>query len=303
MSIFVYNQSQRKIPSIGSLKLDTNLSESHEYSNTITDHPLERGFSVSDAIIHNPMVLTMECVVSANSLYPDRISDNNSPFRADSAYSKLIQLANADALVTVVSTIKTYPNMAIESISVPRDKDIGKSLEFTITFKQVRVVNASSIQIEQLEGNDTALGITELEDAEQIRGLGFDRILDEEFGVYGELIDRDYDSPNPNVDLDLGYIKNGVYYRYPNTTSFSERSSMFYTEDSNKLTFDELEEQRTSHNEMVWRMNNPDQPRPITNPQKLVKSPVEKNLDSDINKAGNAKIDRINEYGGAKTWN
>lgn len=156
MAIYVMNQNSRNLPSIGSIQIDATISEDHNYSNDVTDHPIETGASISDTIIQKPFTLSMECIVSASPL-SDKVTDST-PQRVDRTYGSLARLAQSKSLVTVVTAVKTYSNMAISSLSVPRSKDDGNSLRFNVTFKQVRIVSAQ-IDITKLEGNDTLLGV------------------------------------------------------------------------------------------------------------------------------------------------
>jgi hypothetical protein len=276
MSIFVINQATKKIPSIGTLKLDTTIDESHNHSNTITDHPIESGFSVSDAIIHNPMSLSITGIISTHSLYPDRMNDGNSPYRADSAYSKLVQLSNADALVTVVSTLKTYTNMGIESISVPRNSGIGQALEFSITFKKVRVVDASAIQIEQLTGNDTALLVSESDNPEHALS-DFDtpdntRVYIEKYLINAHLADYSLKALAERAERDR------IFQHFESLPDFKfkpirTRKDREFTEGFEHLS-------RESEDPFI----------------------VRNNRDSNISDAGNAKIDRLNTIGEGKNY-
>jgi hypothetical protein len=282
MSIFVINQATKKIPSIGTLKLDTTIDESHNHSNTITDHPIESGFSVSDAIIHNPMSLSITGIISTHSLYPDRMNDGNSPYRADSAYSKLVQLSNADALVTVVSTLKTYTNMGIESISVPRNSGIGQALEFSITFKKVRVVDASAIQIEQLTGNDTALLVSESDNPEHALS--------------------DFDTPDNTRVYIEEYLTNAHVsdYSLKALTERAERiriSQQFESFEDYELIADFKFKPTRIRKDREFTEGFEHLSRESEDP-----FIVRNNRDSNISDAGNVKIDRLNTIGEGKNY-
>lgn len=54
---------------IGILELDATIHESHEYTNTVTEFPVEKGFRISDHIIRQPEKLVMEGFVT-NSPIP-----------------------------------------------------------------------------------------------------------------------------------------------------------------------------------------------------------------------------------------
>lgn len=138
---------------------DATISEQHNESNTVTDHPVEEGVPVTDHSRPNPDRPTFECYISNSPVDPTQqsravqqagftfqsSSANNSKVGAtqgyaQQAYEKLRKLRLQGTLLTVVSTVRTYKSMVIESISIPVSTWDKDALHFTITFKQIRVV-------------------------------------------------------------------------------------------------------------------------------------------------------------------
>jgi len=143
MSIYIAYGGTRSLPKIGMLEVDAHLSEDHNWTNSVPNHPVETGYSVNDAIIRNPMTLTLESMVSIAPIYPDRASDKSLK-RADNAYTKLVQLATKSTLLSVITGVKTYRNMAITDLSIPRSSDDGLSLKFTISLQEIRIARSES---------------------------------------------------------------------------------------------------------------------------------------------------------------
>lgn len=52
-----------------SLEIDATTSEQHEAANTVTDHPVEQGASISDHVRQNPNALTISGVISNTPVY------------------------------------------------------------------------------------------------------------------------------------------------------------------------------------------------------------------------------------------
>lgn len=157
MSIYIAYGGTRQLPKIGLLEVDAHISEDHQWNNLIPSHPVESGYSVNDAIIRNPMTLTLESMISVAPIYPDVVSDK-SLRRADNAYNKLARLATSSTLLSVVTGVKTYRNMAISSLSIPRSSSDGLSLKFNISFQEIRIGKSVSV-VSQDDVNSTTLGV------------------------------------------------------------------------------------------------------------------------------------------------
>ena len=138
---------------IESLIVDAAISEQHSFTNTVTDHPVEEGTNVADHSRPEPERVTLDCIVSNTPISGNReqVSVGNGativqstakedPRRSANALDRLLQLRQSGALITVVTSLREYRDMAIESISIPRDAKIAGALRFTITLKRVRVV-------------------------------------------------------------------------------------------------------------------------------------------------------------------
>jgi len=148
--ILFNNKSQ-----IGDLVIDGTHLETITYSNNITTHPIESGAYIADHIYINPLRVTMECSItdSAGNIV-DNFREIGSLFKGNfltnlsnkfqgkgakqtAAYEFLKDLAGSKSTVTIVSKLDVLPNMAVESISMPRNSETGDRLYFTITLQQI----------------------------------------------------------------------------------------------------------------------------------------------------------------------
>lgn len=143
---------------VGTVTLDASLRETHTRSAVITDHPVEEGPNISDHIRAEPPKLQMDGIVSntpINRTQRRRVVEafgvefetsalddqrQGAAGYAEAAYAKLEELHATGAVFTVVTQIRTYDNMAFESLVVPRDAKTGDAVNFSATLKQVIVV-------------------------------------------------------------------------------------------------------------------------------------------------------------------
>jgi hypothetical protein len=146
---------------IGSVQLDVSISEQHTSTNEVTDHPVEVGVNIVDHVRPKPDVLKIEGMVSNTPLpssdapaYPVTVNGitflSKSQFqaaRAGTAYSDLLSLQSSASLITVVTGLRTYDNMVIESLDVPRDAKVGQALRFSCTLKQIKTAVLQTAKI------------------------------------------------------------------------------------------------------------------------------------------------------------
>lgn len=117
---------------VGSVELDATLVENHRYSSNVTTYPIESGPILTDHIVNEPVIINLEGIVTDTPLLI------LSPFnRSIDAFNRLIEIHRNREIVTVVTGLKTYQNMAITSFEVPRNVDTGQSLRFNIELQEI----------------------------------------------------------------------------------------------------------------------------------------------------------------------
>ena len=57
---------------------------------------------------------------------------------------------------SIVTALRRYDNMIISSLSVPRSKSVGSSLQFSINCEEIRIVTSAVIRIPQFQLSDEA---------------------------------------------------------------------------------------------------------------------------------------------------
>ena len=157
-ALLAKNFAQRFYNKIGDLVIDATTSEVIEHSVVITSHPVSSGAIVSDHAYSNPVSIKLEGAITNGSLYLSDINTLTGFFQGNLisniynymtgpsqkqilAFNLLEILKENKDLVSVVTRMKSYDNMMIESLIFSRDKDAGDRLIFSITLKQIKLVS------------------------------------------------------------------------------------------------------------------------------------------------------------------
>lgn len=122
------------------LVIDCLISDNHTFDAEVTDFPVESGSTISDNIRNKPLVVTMDCLVTNTPIGQVVNFRNKDEDPVDTAYNAMIKIRNARKPVSIRTSLKTYKNMALQNLSVPRESGRGDELRFTATFKQVEFV-------------------------------------------------------------------------------------------------------------------------------------------------------------------
>ncbi len=143
---------------IDNLVLDASVKEEHTADVEVTDHPVEQGSAISDHARPKPEELTIEGVVTNTPLshlqtrravtsegfsWTTSAAVNavrGTPGNAEAAYVTLRAMRDTPRLVTIITALRSYDNMVMTSLKVPREGSIGDVCKFEAKFKQVRIV-------------------------------------------------------------------------------------------------------------------------------------------------------------------
>lgn len=134
------NASDEFLP-FGAVEMDASISESHKASNELTKFPVEVGVDISDHVRRQPNELQLTCVVTNHPLFPGGGLGGR---RSLSAYYDVLTMLDEAQLVDVVTSLRTYTNMVIESLEVPRDDKRGESVEMKLGLREVLTVEIAS---------------------------------------------------------------------------------------------------------------------------------------------------------------
>jgi hypothetical protein len=140
---------------IGTFVVDAFLAEHYQFSNSVTDIPVEEGSNIADHIVEDQDVISVEAFIGntafevvtmdgnfvSNLQVPDRMA------RVRQAYQELKKLAKAKKTYDVVLGLETFTGMAITSFVIDREAETGANLPFTMEFKKTKIVHSDTTKI------------------------------------------------------------------------------------------------------------------------------------------------------------
>ena len=160
---FQYQVPQKMI---GTFVVDAFIAEHYQFSNSVTDIPVEEGSNISDNIVEDQDVISVEAFIGntafevitvdgntvSNIQAPDRMA------RVLQAYQELKKLTKSKQLLDVVLGLETFTDMVITSFTIDRDVETGANLPFSMEFKKIKVVHSDTAKINASSRNGSAGG-------------------------------------------------------------------------------------------------------------------------------------------------
>ena len=114
----------------GNIELDAMLDESHEWSAEATSNPVEEGAPVTDHVIEQADKLSIRGVVTdaplnASSSILGLIGGGSADNKTQSVFDLLNTLIKKREVLTVYTKHKTYDDMVLTSVTIPRSASVG----------------------------------------------------------------------------------------------------------------------------------------------------------------------------------
>lgn len=125
--------------SMGDFYFDAVFKTEHNATMMITEHPVQTGAPIADHAYLEPEEIT--CEIGMTDVNGDGLSVQ--------MYQQLRELMNRREPFTLVTRLHSYENMLISALSVPDDYTTMFAMKATIVFKQIRVVQVATIQVQQ----------------------------------------------------------------------------------------------------------------------------------------------------------
>lgn len=133
---------------VAGYELDVAVSEDHSFESEVTEHPVEIGADIADHVRARPISVTLEGIVSdtpIGDLAQRRqqftlISGEAFALPSEEALAFLLTIRDAREPITIQTSLRSYENMMLQSLRVPRSAENGEALRFTATFVQVVIV-------------------------------------------------------------------------------------------------------------------------------------------------------------------
>lgn len=130
-------------------KMDATISHEHTLNSTVTEHPTEGGTTITDNIRNEPREISVTGFVTN---YPVRLGLGVRGARDDSrrqtAREALEEIRENKELVQITDELGVYENMALTSVTFPRDAQTYNGLRFTAAFKEIKIVGVELLQLE-----------------------------------------------------------------------------------------------------------------------------------------------------------
>lgn len=139
---------------VGEITFDLITNEAHSMSNTLTAHRVEDGSVISDHIKNDLRNGSLSGLVTNFSIQNPTTFlgvgatlETGLANRALTAYDAFKLLWLSKSLVTIVTQLEVYENVAIKSIDTSKD-DATDALGFNVTFREFPVVKLKQVEIE-----------------------------------------------------------------------------------------------------------------------------------------------------------
>ena len=156
----------RSNKSIGGIRLDAVIRETHSNKVRLSTNPVELGADISDHAVVEPKKVNIIAQVSDSPLGTAAFSQiidlitglfgtSTSPnlTRSTAAYNALVQLMELREPIELQTKLILYENMLITSITTGQDKNTSRVVLMTINLEEVIIVQT---QIETVEKKDLA---------------------------------------------------------------------------------------------------------------------------------------------------
>jgi hypothetical protein len=117
---------------LGKLIFEVVEEETVDFTNNLISKPIEDRNEISDHITHQPVTVNIKFVVSA--------------LNSKDTYDTLIEMHNSNQVYDYNGVHGFYNNMAIKSLSVPRNSKIVEGFQGSLKLQQIRIVEQQSIQ-------------------------------------------------------------------------------------------------------------------------------------------------------------
>ena len=135
--------------SLGGIRMDAVIKESHNSRLRVTANPVEAGSNVNDHAIIEPQKVTIEGCVSDISLRVGQFDflNGTGSTRSLSAWSAIKALQRGRSPFTLQTGLQTYSNMLITDLQASQDKDTDQMLNFTATCEELLLVGGGGFFI------------------------------------------------------------------------------------------------------------------------------------------------------------
>lgn len=155
---------------LGGISIACTIEEMHRDALEVTEHPVERGASITDHSFKRPVEVVLHCGWSNSSAAAlfggstEQVS-NSSMARSDyisAVYSRLLALQESRVPFSVTTTLRNYTSMLITSLQVTRDEKTSEALMVTATCREVILVGTKTSTLSPTENHKNPASTAEV---------------------------------------------------------------------------------------------------------------------------------------------
>lgn len=128
------------------IDLDCTDSEKYEHDSVVSENPIEGGKNTTDHVRVLPVRLTIEGLVSNHAT--SRTLVNLDFTRAEDCYVLLQDWQNTAQRLTLTTSLDEYEDLLLKQFTVTRDKESANSLQVTMTFQQIQIVESQTSNVQ-----------------------------------------------------------------------------------------------------------------------------------------------------------
>lgn len=140
------------------LQFDVTKSTQHNFPSKVTSFPVEDKVDVTDHIVNlNPDF-------SVSAIYSDAAEGllfTTDRYTQREFYKLLLKARDDRQLVSLLTPLDTYTDLAITNISMPREADAGRALVVDVTFEKIRKVSSELTTVFVKSRSSGTTGTTE----------------------------------------------------------------------------------------------------------------------------------------------
>lgn len=138
---------------IAGITIDTVTEEDHESTVTATSHPIEFGANVTDHIYANADAITVSGIISDLAVGDffdvgllgvaskiKGLAGGDLITKSSQSWAKLKEVQRSGELISIVTNLMEYKNMAIISMSTKQNKDTADEVRFTMSLREIFIV-------------------------------------------------------------------------------------------------------------------------------------------------------------------
>ncbi len=142
-----YNTPYRTPMLLGNVSFDATMERSQTYSADVPTYPVEKGFKISDAVLKNPLEISLKAVISEMPLTFGYSYGAYGWYRSvEQVINELKQIYFAAEPVTLYTNFGNYPSLVIQSMTIPETTEMVNAVEVSITLKQVSITGNYDIE-------------------------------------------------------------------------------------------------------------------------------------------------------------